>query len=94
MTAQIKSTEPAPQRIEACESRSQVGPDFPIGWFSVGRGRDLGVGEVQRVFAFDRELALYRTRSGTAVITDAFCPHLGAHLGVEGRVVGESIRCP
>ena len=29
-----------------------------------------------------------------AVIQDAFCPHLGAHVGVQVRVVGETIRCP
>lgn len=80
--------------IEACESKTQEVLPFPIGWFSVGRSRDLQTGEVKRAFAFDRELALFRTRAGNAVVTDAFCPHLGAHLGVEGVVVGESIRCP
>jgi phenylpropionate dioxygenase-like ring-hydroxylating dioxygenase large terminal subunit len=80
--------------VDPCESKTHEGPDFPIGWFSVGRSHELGIGEVRQVFAFDRELALYRTRSGVAVVCDAFCPHLGAHLGVEGRVVGESIRCP
>ncbi|TXS96100.1 Rieske 2Fe-2S domain-containing protein [Parahaliea maris] len=82
------------QIIEACESKTNTTPDFPMGWFSVARSQELQVGEVQRVHAFDRELALYRTRSGVPVIQDAFCPHLGAHLGVEGRVVGESLRCP
>ncbi len=80
--------------LPVCESKTQLIPDFPIGWYSVGRGHELIDGEVKRVFAFDRELALFRTRSGKAVVTDAFCPHLGAHLGVNGRVVGESIRCP
>ncbi len=80
--------------IEPCESVSDPGLDFCIGWFSVGRTEELKNGAVTRVKAFDRELALYRTRSGVAVIQDAFCPHLGAHLGVEGRVIGESIRCP
>jgi phenylpropionate dioxygenase-like ring-hydroxylating dioxygenase large terminal subunit len=65
-----------------------------MGWFSVSRSQELLVGEVQQVQAFDRELVLYRTRSGEAVLQDAYCPHLGANLGVEGRVVGESIRCP
>jgi phenylpropionate dioxygenase-like ring-hydroxylating dioxygenase large terminal subunit len=52
------------------------------------------VGEVKPVEAFDRELVLYRTRSGVATLQDAYCPHLGAHLGHQGRVVAESIRCP
>jgi len=80
--------------VEACESKTNTTPDFPMGWFSVARSHELLVGEVKAVQAFDRELALYRTRSGQAVLQDAFCPHLGAHLGVEGRVIGESIRCP
>jgi len=65
-----------------------------MGWYSVARSHELAIGEVKPVKAFDRELVLYRTRSGEAVVQDAFCPHLGAHLGHKGRVVGESIRCP
>lgn len=77
-----------------CESRTQVTPYFPIGWYSIARSRDLLDGEVKPITIFDRELALYRTREGQAHVTDAFCPHLGAHLGVNGRVVGDSLRCP
>ena len=65
-----------------------------MGWYSLTRTHELLVGEVKNVQAFDRELALYRTRSGVAVAQDAYCPHLGANLGVDGRVVGESIQCP
>jgi cholesterol 7-dehydrogenase len=28
------------------------------------------------------------------VVSDAFCPHLGAHLGVGGSVEGQCLRCP
>ena len=79
---------------EACESKTNTTPEFPMGWYSVSRTQALLVGEVKPVQAFDRELVLYRTRSGEAVLQDAYCPHLGANLGVDGRVVGESIRCP
>ncbi len=80
--------------VEACESTTNTTPDFPMGWYSVERSHLLAIGEVKPVKAFDREMVLYRTRSGRPVLQDAFCPHLGAHLGHEGRVVGESIRCP
>ncbi|MEZ5570454.1 MAG: Rieske 2Fe-2S domain-containing protein [Halioglobus sp.] len=80
--------------VEACESRTNATPEFPMGWYSVARSHELHVGEVKPVQAFDRELVLYRTRSGQVALQDAFCPHLGAHLGYKGRVVGESVRCP
>jgi phenylpropionate dioxygenase-like ring-hydroxylating dioxygenase large terminal subunit len=80
--------------VEACESKTNTTPEFPMGWYSVERSHQLAIGEVKSIQAFDRELVLYRTRSGRAVLQDAFCPHLGAHLGHEGRVVGESVRCP
>ncbi len=80
--------------VEPCEARTNTTPDFPMGWYSVERSHQLAVGEVKPVKAFDRELVLYRTRSGRAVLQDAFCPHLGAHLGHQGRVIGESVRCP
>lgn len=80
--------------VEPCQMQTNVTPEFPMGWFSVSRSHELAVGEVQQVKAFDRDMALYRTRSGVAVLQDAYCPHLGANLGVDGRVVGESIRCP
>jgi phenylpropionate dioxygenase-like ring-hydroxylating dioxygenase large terminal subunit len=80
--------------VETCESITNTTPDFPMGWFSVARSRELLVGQVLPVQAFDRELVLYRTRSGVPRVQDAFCPHLGAHLGHKGRVIGETIRCP
>lgn len=80
--------------VEACEAKTNSTPEFPMGWYSVERSHELAIGEVKPVKAFDRELVLYRTRSGRPALHDAFCPHLGAHLGHGGRVVGESIRCP
>ena len=48
--------------VEPCESRTNTTPEFPMGWYSVARSQELLVGEVKQVQAFDRELALYRTR--------------------------------
>lgn len=39
-------------------------------------------------------VVVYRTEAGRPVVMGAYCPHMGAHLGFGGRVVGERIRCP
>jgi nitrite reductase/ring-hydroxylating ferredoxin subunit len=67
---------------------------LPNGWFAVAWSRDLVPGDVRRVRYFEEELVVFRTRSGAAKVLDAHCPHLGAHLGEGGRVIGESLRCP
>ncbi|MCA9503597.1 MAG: Rieske 2Fe-2S domain-containing protein [Myxococcales bacterium] len=67
---------------------------IPSGWFPVVAGADLDAGAARRLQAFDRELVLFRTESGEAAVLDAYCPHLGAHLGVGGKVEGEALRCP
>jgi len=67
---------------------------FPTGWFVVAFSRDLKPGEVKRIKNFGKELVMFRTESGKAVVADPYCPHLGAHLGYGGKVEGETIRCP
>jgi len=69
-------------------------PPYPRGWFSVGSSSDLDVGGVIAVRYFGRELVLFRTDSGDPHVLDAYCPHLGAHLGHGGEVAGEHIVCP
>jgi phenylpropionate dioxygenase-like ring-hydroxylating dioxygenase large terminal subunit len=76
------------------DAREESFPGIPNGWFAVAFGRDLGEGEVKRIRYFERELVLFRTRSGKPVVLDAYCPHMGAHLAEGGRVVAEGIRCP
>ena len=69
-------------------------PPFPNGWFRVCDTDQLERGEVKAVHYFGRELVLFRGEDGAARVLDAYCVHLGAHLGVGGVVEGNSIRCP
>ena len=69
-------------------------PPYPTGWYLLCRSDELAPGAVLPMRYFGRELVAYRTESGEPVVVDAHCPHLGAHLGYGGTVVGESIRCP
>ena len=67
---------------------------IPCGWFAIEYSKDLAPKDVKPLTYFGRDLVLFRTESGEAVILDAHCPHLGAHLGHGGEVHGESIACP
>ncbi len=67
---------------------------LPNGWFQVGYADELAPGDVLPLRYFGRDLVLYRSESGEARVIDAFCPHLGAHLGHGGKVEGETLRCP
>ena len=67
---------------------------IPFGWFVVAFSSDLKIGEVKPISYFGKEQVMFRTESGEAKVLDAFCPHLGAHLGHGGKVSGESIACP
>ena len=41
-----------------------------------------------------QEVVVFRTGSGRACAVEAYCPHLGAHLGYGGKVNEEVIQCP
>ena len=66
----------------------------PTGWFQVAWSDEIAVGDVHRMKYFDRDMVAWRGQSGTLTVMDAYCEHLGAHLGYGGHVVGEVIQCP
>ncbi len=82
--------------------KQRVPLPMPYGWFQALYSHELAVGESKPLELFDTELVIFRTESGEAKVLDAYCPHMGAHLGYGirgdtgkgGRVEGESIVCP
>lgn len=67
---------------------------YPQGWYAIGYSSELKPGALSVLHYFGRDLVLFRTDSGSTALVDAHCPHLGAHLGKGGKVIGESLRCP
>jgi 3-ketosteroid 9alpha-monooxygenase subunit A len=67
---------------------------FPFGWFAVSYSDELAVGEVKPVRYFARDLVVWRGEDGQARVLDAYCRHLGAHMGHGGRVNGNDLECP
>ncbi len=67
---------------------------IPFSWFQIGYPEDFVVGDVHPLRYFGRELVAWRDSEGELHLQDAFCPHLGAHLGYGGSVDGATIECP
>jgi phenylpropionate dioxygenase-like ring-hydroxylating dioxygenase large terminal subunit len=67
---------------------------FPNGWFRVAYSYELPAKQVIPLHYFGRDLVIFRSEDGIAHVLDAYCPHLGAHLGHGGHVKGEMIQCP
>ncbi len=57
----------------------------PIARVPVGEGRVVDLGETR--------LALFRTRDGRVLVSQATCPHRGGPLA-DGLVGGDSVVCP
>ncbi|CAG2114361.1 unnamed protein product, partial [Medioppia subpectinata] len=73
-------------------------PHYPNSWIPVLESRNIRVNEMKTLTVFGQELVAYRSQSGRVSVLDAYCPHLGANIGVGGMAVKECgeecIRCP
>ncbi|WP_460363890.1 Rieske 2Fe-2S domain-containing protein [Actinocorallia lasiicapitis] len=69
-------------------------PAYPYGWFAVCFSREVSPKRVVSRRFMDQDVVVFRTEEGVLRVSEAHCPHLGAHLGHGGRVVGECLRCP
>jgi phenylpropionate dioxygenase-like ring-hydroxylating dioxygenase large terminal subunit len=67
---------------------------IPNSWYAVAYSGELRPGMVLSRRLAEHDIVVFRTRSGRACVMDAFCPHLGAHMGIGGTVQGETIQCP
>ena len=77
--------------------RKRIGdipPPYPNGWYEIMRSEDLPVGGAKAVSLIGQHFAVFRRENGQVSIMDAYCPHLGANLGVGGQVRGNCIECP
>ncbi len=88
--------------LKPATAQSRFPMPFPFGWFCVAYSDELEVGQSMPFRVCGRDIVVFRTESGRAAALDAYCPHLGAHLGYGindeagggGRIQGESIVCP
>ena len=66
---------------------------FPNGWFAISDSLLVKKYEVRSVSCLGKDFVVFRGEDGKAGVLDAFCPHIGAHLG-GGKVEKNTLRCP
>jgi 3-ketosteroid 9alpha-monooxygenase subunit A len=96
--------------LDQMETKAVVGPygsrEYPSGWFQIGWSDEYKSGDIKPLKYFGKDLVCYRgAGTGRIVVLDAYCAHLGAHLGHQfddqviddsgrQRIEGDNIRCP
>jgi len=75
--------------------KGPIPPPFPNAWFKVCNSNEVKPGEAKDVEVLGMFLVVFRGKDDKKVrILDAYCPHMGANLGVGSKVVGDEIVCP
>ncbi|WP_246202958.1 aromatic ring-hydroxylating oxygenase subunit alpha [Sphingomonas lacunae] len=83
---------PLDDRPSIAERGLDIG--FPFGWYAIELADFVAVGEAKPLRYFDKDLAIWRGEDGQVRIMDAWCKHLGAHMGHGGKVHGNLLECP
>ena len=69
-------------------------PPYPNSWYHVAWCDEVVAGRITRLFFLGREMIAFRGPGGAVHVLDAYCPHMGTHLGVGGCVVAGTVQCP
>lgn len=89
-------------RRRAHKALGRVPSPYPDAWYALCLSTEVPPGAVRDATVAGRNFVVWRPiEGGAAVVTDAYCPHLGAHLAIGGgkivkdETTGKScIRCP
>jgi nitrite reductase/ring-hydroxylating ferredoxin subunit len=83
------------QKIKDDQRKASYSLPIPKGWYKVCCSNEIKPGQVKEYTICESILAVYRSEDGKTVgVLDADCPHLGANMAIEGKVVGDCLQCP
>lgn len=94
MTAELSQISTKPTRSNQSKRPRFPLPRYPTGWYRIAHSPEIEPGQVKPIKAFGQELVLFRGEDGKPALLDAYCPHMGAHLGHGGTVNGNCVKCP
>ncbi len=84
----------APLHTGQTAEERNINLPIPFGWFAICYSDELQTGEVKPLHYFDKELVVWRGDDGDARVLDAYCPHLGAHMGYGARLMAITCNVP
>ena len=64
---------------------------YPTGWYVLAKSDEIKKLTLQTKKFAGKDIVIFRTKSGKLGVVDAYCPHMGAHFGFGGDVIGETI---
>jgi cholesterol 7-dehydrogenase len=67
---------------------------YPNTWYALFRSDEVPIGTLRDKHACGLDLIVFRTSDGKPSVLDAYCPHMGAHLGFGGVMKNDCVRCP
>ena len=90
---------PAPDRLPAPSANPRsnaMPPPFPEGWYLVATRDEIQREQLLEKQWMGEQIVAWCDDQGRICVSDAFCPHLGSHLGPEagGRVCDGKLVCP
>lgn len=62
-------------------------PPFPNGWYIVCKSKDIAVGESKAIDQSGHNVTVFRSKKGQLYALHSYCAHLGANLGIGGKVI-------
>lgn len=67
-------------------ARGRCPPFFPNGWYRLMASNELKPGDVRSIDCCGRNVVLFRGTDNQAYVLNAYCAHMGANLGIGGKV--------
>lgn len=71
---------------------------YPNGWLPVMESFKVKPGTIRRAIILGRDVIVTRSVNGEVSVLDAYCPHMGVHIGVGGRALQldnqSCVQCP
>ncbi len=82
--------------MKLADSRYYPPGRYPEGWYLVEVARNLPAGGLQQKTWMGKQIVVWRDSAGEVCVSEAYCPHLGGHLGPQagGCVRNGRLVCP